>query len=109
MKEEEVAKRLNRILHHMQVMIVLQLLADFFMIYTFVKLIVVTTPDISLMDHYFSRQSGTIILIFLAIIDLSFTAIRRNDRLSGQSLIAELGGQLDDTTLQLVRRFKQYK
>lgn len=109
MSENEIAVQLRRLLRHMKLMIGLQVTADFFMIYTFVKLLMAGGPDVSLLGRYFSQKNGIIIVIFLAIIDLSFTAIRRNDRLAGQHLIAQLDGRLADQTVELVRRFKRYK
>ncbi|WP_252899076.1 hypothetical protein [Secundilactobacillus odoratitofui] len=39
MSENEIAVQLGRLLRHMKLMIGLQVTADFFMIYTFVKLL----------------------------------------------------------------------
>ncbi|WP_288529692.1 hypothetical protein [uncultured Secundilactobacillus sp.] len=109
MSEDELIIAFKKLIRHLQLMIGLQAIADFLMMYSFVKLFFVSGGFVTLFGRTLSQDNAIMVVIFLGLIDLTLTFIQRSDFKQGRALMAAAGDFSNGELQELIDRFKRYK
>lgn len=109
MSEDELILAFKRLIRNLQLMIGLQAVADFLMMYSFVKLFFVSGGLVTIFGKTLTQNNAMIVVILIGFIDLTLTFIQRNDLSQGRSLVEEAKDPSDEELQDLIERFKRFK
>lgn len=109
MKEDELTTALKKLVLHLRILVAVQAMADFLMVYSFIKLLFFSTGSVNLFGRELSQGNATTLVILIGLIDLTLTMIRRNDLKYGRTLLSEADRFSNDELTMLIERFKRFK
>ncbi|WP_125546588.1 hypothetical protein [Levilactobacillus lindianensis] len=108
MSHQEVIIQLRRLVRRLRWLNFLQLIPDTLLIYSIIQL-VFGGQLVTLLTVTFARRQAALVAVLFALIDLSVTGIRYNDRLAGKRLISQLSGRLTTPEAELIKQFERFK
>lgn len=109
MSQTDIEQQLRRLLHHIRVLLGLQVTVDGLMLYTIVKLFLANNGQVMLFWRYLTVKNGLILTALLVGLDLCLMLARRGQRLAGQAVISQITGEPSHDLVILIHQFKRLK